>query len=219
MALTIAQKLKIKEGNVLLTINAPSNFKKQLGPLPAGVKIVTSGASYHQLHWFVTNQAEMEKGLNKMVGMVKGDTICWIYYPKGSSGVQTDLTRDKGWDKLLAYGDALTWISLISFDDTWSAFGCRRQTAADKTKTTAPAERPILQYIDAATKTIRLPDDLAAALRKNKVANEFFNSLSFTNRKEYVEWIVTAKQEATRNNRLEGTIERLEKKWKNPRNI
>jgi len=219
MASTTAQKLKIKEGDVLLTLHAPDNFKKQLGPLPPGVKIVTASTSCQQLHWFVTNRAGMEKELKKVISMVKDDTICWIYYPKGTSGVQTDLTRDKGWDKLLAYGDALTWISLISFDDTWSAFGCRRKTAADKAKKATPAERPILQYIDAATKTIRLPEDLDAALKKNKPASEFFNSLSFTNRKEYVEWIVTAKQEATRSSRLEGTIDRLEKKWKNPRNM
>jgi uncharacterized protein YdeI (YjbR/CyaY-like superfamily) len=65
----------------------------------------------------------------------------------------------------------------------------------------------------------KLPDDLAAAFKKNKKAAEFFNTLSFTNKKEYIEWVVTAKQEATRNDRLKGTIERLVKGWKNPRNI
>jgi len=219
MAFTTAQKLKIKEGNTLLTLNAPSNFKKQLGALPPGVKIVTSATKYNQVHWFVTSRAAMEKELKKILALVNAGTICWIYYPKGSSGVQTDLTRDKGWDALLAHGDTLTWISLISFDETWSAFGCRLTTNEDKNKKAPPSDRPILQYIDAATKTIRLPDDLAAAFKKNKTAAEFFNSLSFTNRKEYVEWIVTAKQEATRTSRLKGTMERLDKKWKNPRNL
>ena len=69
------------------------------------------------------------------------------------------------------------------------------------------------------TKEVKLPDDLAAALKKNKKANEFFQSLSFTNKKEYIEWIVTAKQEKTRTERVAGTIERLNKQWKNPRNI
>ncbi len=38
-------------------------------------------------------------------------------------------------------------------------------------------------------------------------------------KKEYVEWIITAKREETRKERLKGTVERLEKEWKNPRNI
>ncbi|HRH60856.1 MAG TPA: YdeI/OmpD-associated family protein, partial [Chitinophagaceae bacterium] len=97
--------------------------------------------------------------------------------------------------------------------------GFRPKTAADKKKEAAPKVRAIFDYIDAAAKTIRLPDDLAAALKKNKKQEAFFSSLSFTNRKEYVEWIVTAKREETRTHRIKETIEKLGKEWKNPRNI
>ena len=62
------------------------------------------------------------------------------------------------------------------------------------------------------------PDDLAAVFKKNKAETDFFNKLSFSNRKEYLEWIVTAKRPETRKQRVEGTIERLEKGWKNPAN-
>ena len=54
---------------------------------------------------------------------------------------------------------------------------------------------------------------------EDQKAKEFFDTLSFTNKKEYIEWIVTSKRDETRNERLNGTIERLVKKWKNPRNI
>lgn len=219
MSATIAQKLKIKEGYRLHTLNAPANFKKQLGPLPAGVKIAGPGGGSDQLHWFVTSRAQVEQELGKVLPLVKGDTVCWVYYPKGTSGIQTDLTRDKGWDALLRHNDTLTWISLVSFDDTWSAFGFRSKTEADAKKESKPKERPILDYIDAKTKTIRLPEDLAAALGKKKKEKAFFDALSFTNRKEYVEWIVTAKREETRAERVKGTIERLGKEWKNPRNL
>ena len=132
--------------------------------------------------------------------------------------MQTDLTRDRGWDSLLKHNE-LTWISLISFDDTWSTFGSRLKTEADKKKEAKPKERPVFDYVDPKTKTVRLPDDLEAALKKNKKQNEFFNQLSFTNKKEYIEWIVTAKREETRTERINGTIERLSKEWKNPRNM
>src|SRR5262252_2781311 len=124
MATTVVQKLKIKEGYTLLTANSPTNFKKSLGQLPRGVKIVTNGRDCDQIHWFVRNKSQMENELDQVLKLVKGDVVCWIYYPKGSSGIQTDLTRDNGWDALLKH-DELQWISLISFDETWSTFGCR----------------------------------------------------------------------------------------------
>jgi hypothetical protein len=220
MANSIAQKLKIRQGDTLLSLNAPANFKKDLQPLPPGVKIITSGKSYNQVHWFVMNRAQLEKELGKVLKLLKEGIIVWVYYPKGTSKVQTDLTRDKGWDHLMQEKDKLSWISLISFNDTWSVFGFRAKTEADKKKEAKPKEeREIFKWVDPKTKEVKLPDDLAIALKKNKKQADFFHMLSFTNKKEYIEWIVTAKREETRNERITGTIERLAKQWKNPRNI
>ena len=220
MTNTISDKLKIKAGYTLLTLNEPSGFQKGLNGLPKGVKVIESGKDYNQVHWFVLNRAQLEKEMSKVMKLVKPEVTVWVYYPKGTSKVQTDLTRDKGWDCLLAEGDKLTWISLISFDDTWSVFGFRAKTEADKKKETKPKEeREIFKWVNPQTKEITLPDDLAAALKKNKKASEFFNTLSFTNKKEFIEWVVTAKREETRKERVDGTIERLGKHWKNPRNI
>ena len=220
MATPVSDKLKIKPGYTLLTINEPSEFQKGLKVLPPKVKVVESGKDYNQVHWFVYNRAQMEKEMSKVMRLLKPEVTVWVYYPKGTSKLQTDLTRDKGWDCLLAEGDKLTWISLISFDDTWSVFGFRAKTEADKKKEAKPKEeREIFNWVNPQTKEVKLPDDLAAALKKNKKAVDFFNTLSFTNKKEYIEWIVTAKQEATRKERVDGTIERLNKCWKNPRNL
>ena len=225
MATSISDKLKIKAKDSLLTLNAPADFKKGLLGLPAGVKISDSGKDtiaigYNQVHWFVFNREQLEKELNKVMKLLKHDVIVWAYYPKGSSKVQTDLTRDKGWDCLLKEGDKLTWISLISFDDTWSVFGFRSKTEADIKKEAKPKpEREIFKWVNPQTKEVTLPDDLAAILKKNKKQSDFFTTLSFSNKKEYIEWIVTAKREETRTERLKGTIERLGKGWKNPANI
>jgi hypothetical protein len=150
MPITLSQKLKIKEGFTLLAINAPANFQKTLSPLPADVKIPVSAKNYDQVHWFVMNKAQMEKELNNVLKLVKDDIVCWIYYPKGTSKIQTDLTRDKGWDALRKHD--LQWLSLISFDDTWSAFAMRSKTDADKKKEAKPKEREIFKYIDAQKK-------------------------------------------------------------------
>ena len=219
MANSISQKLRIKEKFILLTLNAPSDFKNGLTGMPASVKIITSGKDYDQVHWFVLNKAQLEKEMSKVMKLVKVDTIVWVYYPKGTSKIQTDLTRDKGWDCLLCEGDKLTWISLISFNDTWSVFGFRPKTETDKKKEAKPKIREIFNWVDPKTKEVKLPDDLDAALKKNMKQATTFDTLSFTNKKEYIEWIVTAKREETRVERIKGTIERLGKGWKNPRNM
>jgi hypothetical protein len=57
----------------------------------------------------------------------------WISYPKGTSKLQTDLTRDKGWEPLA--GSDLMWLSLVSVDDTWSAFGLRPYKSGEARQT------------------------------------------------------------------------------------
>jgi hypothetical protein len=213
---TVAQKLKIKDGLTIRTINAPAGYKKSLGPLPAGSKFTDSGKASGQVHWFVKERGQMEEELKEVLPLVKGTTLCWIFYPKGSSKIQTDLTRDKGWEELLKHD--MQWVSLISFDDTWSAFGMREKTDADKKKEAVPKVREVFNYVDPVTKMVTLPEDLAAALKKNKKQEAFFNNLSFSNKKEYIEWIVTAKREETRTERVKQSIERMAKEWKNPAN-
>lgn len=52
-----------------------------------------------------------------------------------------------------------------------------------------------------------MPDDLAAALKKNKTAAKFFDGFTQSQRREYIEWITEAKQAATREKRLAQAIE------------
>ncbi len=58
-------------------------------------------------------------------------------------------------------------------------------------------------------KELVVPDDLTTALKNEKKAKAVFDEFSYSNKKEYVEWITEAKTEATRNKRLATTIEWL----------
>jgi len=53
------------------------------------------------------------------------------------------------------------------------------------------------------------PDDLKKALSKNKLAKLNFEKFSPSQKREYVEWIIEAKTEPTRNKRLATTVEWL----------
>jgi hypothetical protein len=62
---------------------------------------------------------------------------------------------------------------------------------------------------DTEPRLIEIPKDLAKELRKEKEAKAFFDKLSYTHRKEYVNWINEAKRDETRQNRIVKTIEML----------
>lgn len=56
-------------------------------------------------------------------------------------------------------------------------------------------------------KPLKVPDDLMAALRRSKKALATFEAFAPSHRREYIEWITEAKQEATRQRRLATAIE------------
>jgi uncharacterized protein YdeI (YjbR/CyaY-like superfamily) len=67
---------------------------------------------------------------------------------------------------------------------------------------------------DTEPREISLPEDFALALKEDGSARAFFESLSYTNRKEYVVWIESAKKQETRERRLQASIELLQQKRK-----
>jgi Uncharacterized protein conserved in bacteria len=63
---------------------------------------------------------------------------------------------------------------------------------------------------------VDIPVELKKLLSGNKSASEFFDSLSYTNKKEYALWISSAKKEETKLQRLALTREKLLSGKKNP---
>jgi len=57
-------------------------------------------------------------------------SLLWVSFPKGTSGIQTDLTRDKGWEALRDLD--MKWVTLVSVNDTWSAFCLRPYQPGEK---------------------------------------------------------------------------------------
>ena len=55
-------------------------------------------------------------------------------------------------------------------------------------------------------KPIKVPADLATALKKSKKAKAAFDAFSPSHQREYIEWITEAKTDATRTRRLETSV-------------
>jgi hypothetical protein len=68
--------------------------------------------------------------------------------------------------------------------------------------------------LDDAPRTVDVPPDLAAALDPQTRA--FFDSLSYTHRKEYARWITEAKRDETRLKRVEQAAAMLRRGVKSP---
>ncbi|MGD2092494.1 MAG: YdeI/OmpD-associated family protein [Candidatus Aminicenantes bacterium] len=69
---------------------------------------------------------------------------------------------------------------------------------------------------DELPRVAEVPEDLAALLNNSLEAKKYFDDLSYTHKKEYVEWVVSAKKAETREKRLKKTIEMLTAKVKHP---
>jgi hypothetical protein len=75
----------------------------------------------------------------------------------------------------------------------------------------APERVRVTMEVDTKPRTVTVPPDLAEALADDAAAKAAFGSLSFTHRREYVEWIEEAKRPETRERRIAGTVDRVKK--------
>ncbi len=120
----LLKKMKLKQGQHAAIINAPDGYLDALQPLPEDVEVTEDlVGAFDWVQLFVKTQADLEQVLPQVRAALKPAGMLWITFPKATSKIQTDLTRDKGWDALRSID--LKWINLISVDDTWSAFSLR----------------------------------------------------------------------------------------------
>ena len=97
MARTMAQKLGIKEGSTVYVFAAPAGYADTLDGLPAGATLSDRGEGpFDAIHLFVANKATLEDEWDAAQRKLKPGGLMWIAYPKKSSGVETDISRDHG---------------------------------------------------------------------------------------------------------------------------
>ena len=119
---SLAKKMKRKPGARTAILHAPAGYEAAAFP---GLEPAASSLNglFDWIQIFVQNKAELDKLTPKAAKALKPESILWITFPKGSSGIQTDLTRDQGWEAIRSL--ELKWITLISVNETWSAFSLR----------------------------------------------------------------------------------------------
>ena len=121
---SIVKKLGLKPGMRALVLGAPSGYLDSLAPLPDGVVVSTTvGGNHGFVQFFVSKEAEIEKSKKKLLESADPGALVWISYPKKSSGVDSDLSREVVWAAMEGTG----WrpVSQIAIDEVWSALRFR----------------------------------------------------------------------------------------------
>lgn len=212
----LVQKLHIKPGTRWLMYSPPPGYLASLKPLPEGATCTSKPTGkFDGIQLFAKNRTQLSAALPIIVPLLRPDTVFWVSYPKKSSGVDTDLKMEH-WDEMKALG--LQGVASISVDDTWagSRFRPLGQAKISGTAKSDIRKSDFATYIDVDKKIITLPPDAKLLLRHNPSASRYYEQLSYSNKKEYVLWILTAKQEKTRTDRLSKMVEKLIEGKKNP---
>lgn len=279
----ITRKMRIEHAKKVLLLNLPEGYKEKLSPYPSGSIISEKPSGKAETDFvllFVHNKAELDSLGPAAFTSVRSDGLLWVAYPKISSKLKTDITRDHGWDILNDF--KLEGVAMVAIDETWSAMrlkftggGKIRQSVKGKAEFAAKLEKHAdmdatyitvpfkaedifgtkaqvkvkgfidevpfrsslapyggVHYLginkelrastgkkpgdtvhvkleaDTEDRTVDIPSDLKSALEQNGLLDTF-EKTSYTNRKEYVRWIETAKKEETRVARLQKAVERI----------
>jgi len=218
--MTLIQKLKTKAGT-LAVINSPKDilteFKsfKPASSIPAGAK-----DSFDFVLLFATNSMELKLEWKRIIPALKNDAVFWVAYPKKSSGMPSDLAGMSSGGWTVHEGSPWQPVASASIDDTWTGVRFKFAPKLENERKERAAEElrdsDGTLVVDRINRVIHEPRDLAAVLSKHPEAKAFFDGLSFTNKREYVTWVIEAKKSDTRAKRLTSALEKLVSGKKNP---
>lgn len=120
----ISKKLGLKPDMRALVVAAPSAYLKSLAPLPEGVVISETMSGTHEfVQFFAMRRSDIETSAKKLLKSAAPGALVWITYPKKTSGVESDLSREEVWAAMAGTG----WrpVSQIAIDEVWSALRFR----------------------------------------------------------------------------------------------
>jgi hypothetical protein len=116
----LPKKLGIKPGSRVALVAAPDGFvESTLQPLPDEVELRgRARGPLDVIVFFTKRRAELERRFDTLAGALDRAGALWVAWPKGKSGVATDLTENTVRDVALPKGLVDTKVAAI--DDVWS---------------------------------------------------------------------------------------------------
>jgi hypothetical protein len=120
----VARKLGMNPGMRALIIAPPPGYLKLLTPLPDGLSVSSrADGMYPFVQLFATRLAEISTFAKKLPKHAAPNALVWISYPKKTSKVEGDLSRDVIREAMGGTG----WraVSIVAIDEVWSALRFR----------------------------------------------------------------------------------------------
>ncbi len=115
----LARKLGIKEGSIVLAIDAPDEYVSMLEPLPSGVSFETiANHDVDLAHLYVKRKSDLQQQLEHLRRNLRVDAVIWVSWPKRSSKVSTDITEDTIREVALPMG--FVDIKVCAVNEIWS---------------------------------------------------------------------------------------------------
>jgi hypothetical protein len=121
----LAQTLGIKPEATIVLVDAPDGIERLLEPLPGGVEVRRGNRGRREMTiWFVTSRRQLERRFDSVARAV-AEGILWMSWPKGSSGVATDMTEDAIREVALPRG--MVDSKVCAIDEIWSGLRLTRR--------------------------------------------------------------------------------------------
>ena len=219
MPQTLFEKLQLKDEKNLLVQGIPSGIEKQFVKL-AFSKNVTPLLRSKKIDFalvFAVNMNQLNTILREVIPALHEEAKLWIAYPKATSKIASDLNRDCSWNCVCNEG--FETVRAVAIDHVWTALRFKKVEQIPVLTRAAASHgvgAAVAEEVHPGKRTVSPPEELEQLFTLHPRAKDFFDTLSFSNKKEYVTWITGAKKDDTRKRRLEATLEKLNAGKKNP---
>lgn len=204
--MSLIHKLRIKPHLPLVLIHAPDDCVHLLDDV-ALITHATGEKPASQLVLFAVSSNELAHELGILKDYISPETLFWVCYPKKSGAIASDLILMRSWDVVTEAG--FRGQTSVSINDDWSALRLTNAPKARPSICDLPMEERKSEGIDYVNRTVQLPPDALKMTGGYPGLSAFFDSLSFTAKKEFALSIADAKKEETRRKRIEKMIAEL----------
>lgn len=217
---TMFEKLQLSEEKNLLIQGLPSSIEKQFAKI-SFAKNVTPLLKSRRIDFalvFAINQTQLNGILKEVIPALDEGGKLWVAYPKTTSKIVSDLNRDCSWQLLNQSGFESE--HQVTLDHVWTAQKFKKPCLKLLKPSVKDESSALLSGIDNKARTVTPPPDFQVQLNKHKKAAAFFETLSFTNKKEYMKWVAVAEAGKTeRQGKIRSAIECLVAQKRNPSDL
>ena len=116
---SLVEKLGIKPGAKVYLGNSPAGYQKTLGALPAGASLLkTLRGPCEFIQFFTSKRSQLKSSFPGLKKNLAADGCLWISWPKGASGIKTDVNENVV--REIGLENGLVDVKVCAVDEVWS---------------------------------------------------------------------------------------------------